>query len=494
MSLRPTRDRALPLAAALATLVACADAPSAPILPAPTTPVLAAAAAPAGRYVVRAPGGFGADFADRVAALGGTVESLHSGAGLAVVSGLADSGARALASSAGVVDVVPDVVLRLDAPVTAARAAAPSLSTGFGASVANPTTAILYPWQWNMRVIHADAAWAAGHLGDPGVTVAILDSGMDYDNLDLAGRVDLSRSTSFVATDDALRATYFPSRHVLTDLNGHGTNVATQVASNAVVFAGVGSRTTLIGVKVLGQDNAGTFGGFVQGILWAADHGADVANLSLGNVFAHREAPRLFAGLSQVIGYAATKGMLTVVAAMNDEADLDHDRDTFWAFCDVPHVVCVSAVGPARGSEIGTPAQDTPSYFTNYGRSAISVAAPGGNADAANGYPVSLWPWGPDIASWVWSLCSRTVLVFPAPNAPPDAPCITGNVIIRMIGTSQAAPHVSGLAALLVAKYGRGQPQRIRQLLTGTADDLGPRGVDPYYGRGRIDVKRALGL
>ena len=53
---------------------------------------------------------------------------------------------------------------------------------------------------------------------------------------------------------------------------------------------------------------------------------------------------------------------------------------------------------------------DTPTFYTNFGRSAISVAAPGGNADIENGLPNSNWPWGPDFASWVWSLCSKTYI------------------------------------------------------------------------------------
>jgi subtilisin family serine protease len=60
-------------------------------------------------------------------------------------------------------------------------------------------------------------------------------------------------------------------------------------------------------------------------------------------------------------------------------------------------------------------------------------------------------------------------------------------------GTSQAAPHTTGLAALLVEKVGK-NPDRIRNLLQQSADDLGQPGTDPYYGKGRINVARALGL
>ena len=65
--------------------------------------------------------------------------------------------------------------------------------------------------------------------------------------------------------------------------------------------------------------------------------------------------------------------------------------------------------------------------------------------------------------------------------------------MLGLNGTSMAAPHVAGLAALLVEKYGR-NPAQIRHAIQSTADDLGENGTDPYYGRGRINVARALGL
>src|SRR4051812_41856439 len=186
------------------------------------------------RYIVLAKNsGFKADFAARVAALGGTVEQLHTGAGIAVVSNLSAAATSKLGGFPEVSDVQADADVALDAPVAANTANVADVSIN---SVGNPTTAILYPWQWNMQVINASAAWAAGKLGDAGVTVAILDTGIDYNAFDLNGLVDLSRSTSFVPSDDAIATAFFPSRNKVTDFNGHGTNVATQVSSKAVVF------------------------------------------------------------------------------------------------------------------------------------------------------------------------------------------------------------------------------------------------------------------
>jgi subtilisin family serine protease len=179
-----------------------------------------------------------------------------------------------------------------------------------------------------------------------------------------------------------------------------------------------------------------------------------------------------------------------VIAAGNDSEDLDHNGNETDAFCDMVHVICVSAIGPATA----TGPVDIPAFYTNFGRSAISVAGPGGNADAANGFPASVWPWGPDIASWVWSFCSKTLIDhFTATGTPVFTSCLAGNRLLGFIGTSQATPHVAGLAALLVSLDGRGRPDVIRHAIEKSADDLGQPGTDPVFGRGRINVANAIG-
>jgi subtilisin family serine protease len=485
--MRPAR-LLLPLVGALALAGCTADSPEL------LSPMGARAvqAATTGRFIVLASStGFPKEFSARVAAVGGSVESIHEGAGLAVVSGLTTDGATALASSSGISDVQADAEISLDAPIATAEADAAAVATDVASSQANPATAGRYSWQWNMRLIGADKAWAAGKLGDPTVTVAILDTGIDYDAPDLKGLVDFSRSTSFVPGDDAISSRYFPTRNRISDFNGHGTNVATQVSSKAFALAGVTSKTTLIGVKVLGRTGSGSSSGVLNGVLWAADHGADVANMSLGGAFSKAGNGRFLAFINRVFNYANKKGMLIVVAAGNSAADLDHNGNVNSTYCDETHVVCVSAVGPA----LATADPNTVSYYTNFGRSAISVAAPGGNADAAHNFTVSTWPWGRDIASWVWSYCSKTRIASLTPaGAPVLTVCAAGNRLSGFIGTSQASPHVSGLAALLVAAQGHGQPQQIKHAIEQSAVQFGQSGNDPFYGHGRIDVARALGI
>jgi subtilisin family serine protease len=464
---------------------------------APPSVKLSKSVGDAGSYLVLMSGtSVPAGFADKVSSLGGRVRTSHSGAGFAVVSGLTVAGAAQLAAITGVAEVDADAPVGLDLPIVKATSDAADLGAPSTTSVTNPAAALHFDWQWNMRLIQADKAWAAGKLGSPSVTVAILDTGIDYDGIDLNGHVDLSRSVSFMSefvggptdvvtpSDDALVAAIFPGRNKISDLNGHGTNVASQVTSSGLRLAGVTSKTTLIGVKVLGANGTGTFGGILSGVLWAADHGADVANMSLGGSFARASNGQLIRVINAVFNYARKKGVVIVVSAGNDGQDLDHNGNTFAGFCDATHVICVASVGPA----LATSNPDTPAFYTNFGRRSIDVAAPGGNAVWPALTP-SAWPWGVDIASWVWSRCSRQELVFDASGNPFFDGCGVFFLYNGFIGTSQAAPHVSGLAALLVADNGHANPQRIKQIIERSGDP-----INPLYGEGRINVKNALGL
>jgi subtilisin family serine protease len=489
--LRPARRSAVfpVIALAVVALGGCANDSVAPSQTrAPTVAPSTAIAASDGGYIVGFNGqGIPSDFGATVASLGGTVAYSHDGAGIATVTGLSDAAAAQLAATRGVAEIQPDA----DVSVPTVASTEATVTDPTGSSQANPAIAQLVSWQWNMRLIHADNAWAAGKLGSPGVTVAILDTGIDYDNPDLTGLVDLSRSTSFIPADDAITTTFFPTRNKISDYNGHGTNVAAQVSSKAAVFAGVSSKTTLIGVKVLGRTGSGSFSAILNGILWAADHGADVANLSIQGAFTKAKNGQFLGLLNRVTAYAKQKGLLLVVAAGNSSIDLDHDGNGFQTFCSDTHVVCVSSVGLLTFTGNG----DVPAFYTNFGRSAIDVAAPGGNANAAAGFPLSPWPWGSDFASWVWSFCSKTRLAgLTAGGVPILGGCQAGNRLLGFIGTSQATPHVAGLAALLVDATGRGQPAQIKHLIEQSADDLGQPGTDPWFGAGRINVKKALGL
>lgn len=417
------------------------------------------------RHIIRFNGQVPDSFAGTVAAAGGAIESQHRGSGLALVSGLSDDAAGALARSYSG-DAIADFEVQAR-PDTSNRAL-PRVPETTSQNASNPTLAAYYPIQWALRAISADIAWAAGRRGSPDVTVAVIDSGIDYTHVDLQGRVDLSRSKSFRPDDDALVAALFPGMHPVTDLYYHGTTVASTISSNAVLAAGVTSNVTLIGVKIFNRYGSGTFGDVLAAMLWAADQGADVANMSLGGWIERPHNAKVLVAAQQAANYAHRTGMLVVVAAGNDRADLDHGKQWMHLFCGTSNVVCASATGPTDGGVWGPwPDVDAFAYFSNYGRSAIDVAAPGGNSG------------GIVVAS-----CGKTFLW---------GACVP-DWVIGVAGTSYAAPHVSGLAALLVEDIGHGKPSQVKARLIQTADDLGARGTDPQYGKGRINVPRALGL
>ena len=452
----------------------------------PTEParraVLTASVAPAeqdGRYLVvfaaeRVP----ADFGDRVANLGGSVEASVDSIGAAAVTGLSQEAALELAAAADIRAVEPDPTTRAqDDDEAAAASGEPVVSdmTVLADATASPTGAQFYARQWNLRAVFAPEAWAAGFLGSRDVVVAILDTGIDYANPDLAGLVDLDRSISLVP-EDVTR--HYPGRLPFSDLFWHGTAVASAVASNGSVLAGVNRYVTLLAVKVADSTNTHTASRLIRGIVYAADHGADVINVSRGSQRHKSQSPGTVAAFERAVNYAFRKGALVVSVPFNDAADLDHNGDIVRLPCEAGNAICAAATGPTGAGGVNGPWADVdaPAPYTAFGRSAISVAAPGGTGD-------------PGQFRRFWALCTTTPTVTTIPPA-----CRAHQPIVQGAGTSFAAPTVAGLAALLVSQLGHGNPALIRARILQSADDLGEVGTDPYYGKGRINVARALGL
>jgi subtilisin family serine protease len=462
-------------------LAACAEPPQAPTDPAATRiegPSLAVAAVgdPTGKYIITLASGGAAKLPGAVAAMGGTIEWMSNGAGLATVSGITPAQAASLGTAAGAEAVTTDLAVSFDAgTLDATTEAAPGDAVE---SAAAPQTAFFFPRQWHLRAVSANLAWAAGKLGSPAVKVFILDTGIDYTHADLAGRVNLALSVDMLGTftvggipfteADTVQK-YIPGRHPSTDLYFHGTHVGATVSSNALAAAGVTSGTTLVAVKVCAYLNTCPLSSVLGGVVYAADNGADVMNLSLGGNFGKAGNGVFVSLINRTYNYARDKGVTIVVSAGNEAIDMDHNGPNYKTYCATPATICVSATGPTAQAGVNGPWTniDAEASYTNYGRSAVNVAAPGGNA-----------------ASFVTAACSRSSLIVPV--------CGTGTFVIGSQGTSMAAPHVTGTAALLVETLGR-NPGAIRNKLQGSADDLGQAGTDPFYGKGRLNTARAVG-
>jgi subtilisin family serine protease len=473
----------------LVALAACSDE---------ITPLQSTAAAPSfsesegsDTYLVRFKGnGVPAGFASQVSALGGEVIFAHP-SGIAAVSGLSSTAAGELAAKSDIAAVDADAYTVIeDAEASSVEAADAAVE-----SPANPTLAVRYPRQWNMQVIRAATAWNAGKRGVASVKVGIVDTGIDYLHPDLAGRVDLSLSKSFLsAAENARVQATFPGAHEIADLNYHGTHVASTVASNGYIAAGVSSGVTLVGLKVCSPGTAANgfrgscpTSGTLAAVLYAADNGIPIINMSLGGTFNRRDAsaaggfgPSFLATINQVFNYAHRKGTTVVVSAGNDALDLDHDGNGYKSYCSVPTVICVSATGPTSATTINGPWAniDALASYSNYGRSGISVAAPGGNGVS------------------ITAACSGFTIVtslLPCRGRVYNSPTSWSGFTVGISGTSMASPHVAGFAAL-IASEGNTNPAYIRSRIQQSADDLGQAGTDPAYGKGRINVAAAFGL
>src|SRR5882762_8994381 len=493
-----SRCAAMGLMAAAACSYDARVSPESAAARAPQFSAVAPGRAANNRHIVSFSGSLPTDFATQVGALGGKVLWVAPGSGLAAVSGLQGSAAATLAGKRGIQAVDADALLSLDMPRLAREATA---EAGGVQSNAAPAAAVRYPRQWNMRAVQADVAWAHGFLGSSSVSVFMLDSGIDPHHSDTQGRVDATRSVDLLGTFDAQVVVghdtitvpfteadtvqkYFPGAEVYTDLFFHGTHTGATVSSNAARAAGVTSMTTLVAVKVCGYINDCPFSSILNGVIYAADNGADVINMSLGGAFTKAGNGRFVGLLNKTFNYARGKGVTIVVSAGNAATDLDHDGNTYQTFCNTPAVICVAATGPTSDANATTrngpwTSVDAPAYYTNFGRSAINVAAPGGNSSF--GPPLAA-PAGRDV--FVWAACSQTSLIIGCFSSP--------NFIVGAQGTSMAAPHVAGTAALLVSILGR-NPGQIKARIQQSADNVAGNGTTPFYGKGRLNVARAVG-
>jgi len=427
------------------------------------------------RYLLLASGSLPANLDALVASVGGRLVEAYDQIGVAVVASNDPAFAYAAGSLTGVQAVVPDAVTSVGMTVDTEGLTAEAVFTEAAAEAGTSGPAI-NPVQWNLAVLQAKQAWSLGYLG-AGATVAVLDSGIDAGHPGLNGQVIASLSKSYVnefttpGTNDALL-----------DKSMHGTHVAGIIAAKSG-FPGVAPQAKLISVKVLKWNPAtraaeGKESDIIGGILYAADHGANVINISAGFTFAvnGREAAQQLAALNRAVNYAFGRGVLVVASVGNGGSDLDRNRNEVKAPAQITHVVAASATGPLYGQN-----PDQIAWYSDYGSSAVYVAGPGGNLALDATGKILLTP----ATDMVLSVCSRQAALAPK--------CAKKPMGVFMAGTSQAAAHVSGVAALVVGKFGGAvSPATLRTILKQSAEDLGKPGRDEKYGFGRINALRAV--
>ncbi|WP_207765233.1 S8 family peptidase [Solitalea longa] len=347
----------------------------------------------------------------------------------------------------------------------------------------SPDDDFYFPLEWGMLAIDAKEAWAKGYKGN-GATVAVLDGGFDLDHPDLAPNINLGISQNFVPGETLEFASASPF--------SHGTHVAGTIAAadNAFGVIGVAPQAKLMLVKVLRDSGSGDFSWLMQGIIYAADNGANVINMSLGALIPHhfqektpdgvinetKEIQQLLVAMNRVTTYAYQKGVTIIAAAGNDALDFNHSKDLEHYPSNCSHVISISASSPIGWAKNFATDLDVPTTYTNFGTSGVSLAAPGGDI-----YP---------------SVTGNCTVVIGAPCYAFDLVFSTGNNSWYWSGgTSMASPHAAGVAALIVGKYnGNISPAQVESILKRSADDKGKPGKDDYFGSGRVNAGKAVDL
>lgn len=350
--------------------------------------------------------------------------------------------------------------------------------------------------QWGLVNIQAPEAWK--HAKGEGVTVALVDTGADRDHPDLAGKLvmipgaDVIKNNAYPCSLPEVPRGTDSSDALAVDDHTHGTLVAgiLGAAANKTGVVGVAPRARIMPVKAIGdnpaQSSSALYLNWARGICFAVDHGADVINLSAGAdplqslVVENTDSVATAEPVRAALAYAASKGVPVISGAGNYAAPLCN-----WPAHD-PLVLCVGGVDRA----------DLKGAYSNFG-DGLDLVAPGGRGDG-----VLLCRHDEHVWTTMWpDVKLRTPPLAGTPLEPADQSiqevlCPYPRGYAARSGTSLAAPHVAGVAALIVdtfhpTKDAAGRSFVLNRLLQ-TSDDLGAPGYDPVFGHGRVNALRAV--
>ena len=391
-----------------------------------------------------------------------------------------------------------DPMEKAGSATTTAPPVAPSASSGSGrwSSIRTfdvPSDTDFNQYQWNFNLLRMPSAWNIQPGGRSDLVVAVIDSGFTLASTTLT--YQLWTGSSFqtatmpvgVNSDLPVSRIVSPSRFALQDpvgpiidLDGHGSHVAGtigQATNNSFLVAGMAYNVKIMPVKVcvgywelmIGRGLVGTTGftsttstcrfvDVADGIRYAADNGAKVANISLGG-------SGQSTAMRDALQYAVGKGMFVAISMGND---FNTGNDISYPARYAADFDGVMAVGAINKDQLRASYSSTGTH--------CEIAAPGGdNRSGIDG-------------GRIWQSTMLTIDVSPANLFPRfdryDKQGYTG--------TSMAAPHVSGLAALLLSQMPNLTPALLEKLIRSTARDLGTAGRDDLYGYGLIEPRIAL--
>jgi len=317
-----------------------------------------------------------------------------------------------------------------------------------------------YPDQWALKRIGFDAtpqsAWRLVKRNAQPVIVAVIDTGLDWDhrNIDLENLWHNPKATDGSSVEDVIGWDFFDHDGKPWDYDGHGTFVAGILAASwkdKAGIAGINPFARLMVLKAVNNFGHSRVSYIAEAIAYAADHGARVINLSLGGKESIKVA-------QAAIDYAYAKGVVIVVAAGNEGADVSK-----FGITGSDRVLTVAATG----------FDDQRAIFSNYGK--ISVAAP-----------------GLDVLSTRARRTDTMLGIAGVRYTPGGAFVGDDKRYYRASGTSFSAPMVSGLASLMIANDPSLTNNQVMNIIKSTARDVGIPGVDQYTGYGIIDARAAL--
>jgi subtilisin family serine protease len=365
-----------------------------------------------------------------------------------------------------------------------------------------PNSEPLGACQWDMALINAGDNGSYQYATGAGVTVGVIDSGVDFYHADIAANLDVDRSCSFIFDDTP---TADPAevangdckiKSAVQDLNGHGSHVATTIAApiNDVGIAGVAPDATIVGLKACTKVGYCFADSVAAALRYAGDNDIDIVNLSLyADPYLYyckseKEQKAILKELEAAARYAQQKGVLIVASAGNAQVDLQHpvydDSSPDWppgseeeryvknncrvAPAELPGVLTVSATGP-----IGYPGYDLwIADYSSVGMSRVDVAAPGGDFFRATGFVqdaiIAALTSTSDPDDGIWDFYDFLEQV-----AYPGLTTLDqGYRYAFLNGTSMSSPHAAGVAALVKENHPNWSPGAIKAAVQRTAQHL----------------------
>jgi len=504
-----------------------------------------------------------ADAAARVQRAGGAVVSTMNNVGVLVARPATVNSAALinnLKKDSAILDADYDRMLSLIAPSQVASEMGPISQTDIaqpGPTFSSALPADFFytssPQQWAVKRVGAQGGGIAGGANGAwditkgaGVKIAILDTGVNPEHLDVSGNLIFNATFTSYTPDFGPQNCEVPDpadpnhlRDLTVDQVGHGTWTSSLAAGAAGpstgLMIGVAPEAKILNIKVLRavavapgvitppsadtpfnrcflRGGSGFFSWVLQGMLLASEQGADVISMSLGGFVNRATDKGVLSAFNRVANFVTAHGAIVFAAAGNSALDLTQIRSFVVLPAQGSNIIAVMATTnpdkPPTGCPLGT---DCLASYSDFGSNLHGLSAPGGDVPSG-GCAFSGSPCNP--TGFVRGACSAGVpgtttpasTGYPASGPPPAgtswgcfslSAIVSGQLVnhiwyVQGTGTSAATPIAAGVAALVRAANPGLTPSQVRTILQQTAQDIGKRGYDPLFNFGLVDATAAV--